>query len=691
MKRSSPKISTFLLLITTCLACTQKESSQGENFTSNVNQIPDKVIDDQAMLTFFENPRNPIKPAFEMLPTASVRPKGWILNMMKNDLEQGIVGALDELYPGIKSDDLYNTARRGGMEDIPEMGDLVLTGAAWEKSIMWWNAETIGNWWDGFIRHAFLTDNKEAIKQSHEVIKNLLASQDDDGYIGIYKTNLRYQHEGSNGELWSQTTAFRTMLAYYELTQDKSVLEAVEKAMKLTMQNYGEKSKNPFYLEHAFGGVTHGLMLTDVCETLFRITNNQDYQEYATYLYKAFSTYSINRSFNDLRYPYLKEKDSLFEGHGVHTYEHIRAMVNTYYNTGYPELETAYNNLLAKLEPVILPSGAGHADEWLLKKEADPTTTAAEYCSMLELRNSYGSLIQKTGNVSFADAAEKLTYNAMLGARNKEGTAITYSKFDNCYLLDGKHHHDEHTKAEPRYKYSPTHSEPAVCCVPNYTRNFPYFLEQMWMKAKDGIASVMFGPSKLTTQINGDEVSIEQITNYPMSDEVTFKFTMNKPMTFDFLIRQPNWSDGLESSIELGELMDGFYTISKGWKNGEEITIKFNNKIKQHKALNGEVYLQRGPIVFAFEIPHKEETIKNYNNDNFRDYHCLPTSKEYENLYISPNSKFELKSKSNSGSFYDFQWELEGSLFNTAKNKNQKVTLVPIGRTVLRRVTFSER
>lgn len=289
--------------------------------------------------------------------------------MIKSDLEQGIVGALGELYPGIKSDDLYNTARRGGMEDIPEMGDLVLTGAEWEKSIMWWNAETIGNWWDGFIRHAFMTNHQEAIQQSHKIIQNLLNSQDEDGYIGIYKPNLRYQHEGSNGELWAQTTAFRTMLAYYEFTQDKRVLKAVEKAMKLTMKNYGETGKNPFYLKNAFGGVTHGLMLTDVCETLFRITKNQGYQDYATFLYKAFSTYSINRSFNDLRYPFLKHKDSLFEGHGVHTYEHIRSMVYAYYNTGYPELKTANNNMLAKLEPVILPSGAGHADEWLLKKK----------------------------------------------------------------------------------------------------------------------------------------------------------------------------------------------------------------------------------------------------------------------------------------------------------------------------------
>ncbi|WP_299365793.1 beta-L-arabinofuranosidase domain-containing protein [Winogradskyella sp.] len=664
----------------------EDKNSQGENFSENVNKVAETIIDDSDQLTFFKNPENPLQPKFEQFPTGSVKPKGWILNMMKNDLETGVVGALDELYPGIASDDIYNSARRGGLEDVPEMGDLVLTGAEWEQSIMWWNSETIGNWWDGFIRHAFLTDNKEAIAQSHAIVKNLLASQDKDGYIGIYKPNLRYQHEGSNGELWAQTTAFRTMLAYYEFTNDKAVLEAVEKGMKVTMDNYGERSKNPFYLKNAFGGVTHGLMLTDVCETLFRITQNQAYQDYATYLYKAFSTYSINRSFNDLRYPYLVQKDSMFEGHAVHTYEHIRTMANAYYNTGYPELKTAYDNMLAKLEPCILPSGAGHGNEWIAKLEAHPTHTGSEYCTMLELRNSYGSLIQKTGDVDFADAAEKLTYNGMLGFRNEEGTAITYGKTDNCYVLDGHHHENGESREDPRYKYSPTHSEPAVCCVPNYGRNFTYFLEQMWMKKEDGIAVTMFGPSRLTIKVDESEISIEQITNYPMSDEVTFKFSMDTPKTFKFYVRQPKWSDGIEDESVFEGFENGYYMISKEWRNQDTLTVRFKNEIKVHSANNDEVYLQKGPLVYALEIPHIEETIKEYEN-GFRDYYCFPKNKSYEGLTLNETTNFNLKSNLNEATFYGAKLLLQGELFD-ASNNSINVQLVPIGKTVLRRVTF---
>jgi hypothetical protein len=134
----------FVLLLALWSCKEEKQNSQGEHFNNNVNKVANIIVDDSEQLTFFNNRKQPIQPKFVQFSSGSVQPKGWILNMMKSDLEQGIVGALDELYPGIKSDDLYNTSRRGGMEDIPEMGDLVLTGAEWEKSIMWWNAETIG-------------------------------------------------------------------------------------------------------------------------------------------------------------------------------------------------------------------------------------------------------------------------------------------------------------------------------------------------------------------------------------------------------------------------------------------------------------------------------------------------------------------------------------------------------------------
>ena len=658
------------------------QGSQGESFTTQVDQVEATIQNDSVLLSFFENPKRPLTPAFEVFDTGEVTPKGWILEMMKADLKHGVVGALDRLYPGIAQDDIYGKNRRGGLEDVPEMGDLVLTGAAWEKSIMWWNAETTGNWWDGFIRHAYLTQDKSAMQKADAIVHNLLASQDQNGYIGIYKPNLRYKHQGSNGELWAQTTAFRTLLAYFEFTQDPRVLSAVEKAMQFTMEAYGPNGKNPFDLENAFGGVTHGLMLTDVCETLYRLTGLQEYSDYAIYLYQAFSTFSINRSFNDLRYPFLIQKDSLFEGHAVHTYEHIRSLAQAYFATGYPELATAYTHMQSKLERCILPSGAGHGNEWIAKKEADPTHTSAEYCSMLELRNSYGSLLQKTGDLSFADAAEKLTYNAMLGFRNPEGTAITYGKADNTYILDGNHYENGKSTPDPRYKYSPTHSEPAVCCVPNYGRNLSYFLNQMYMKSPSEIAILMYGPSRLKTNANGVAITIEQITDYPWNDRVQFKVSVAEPVRFTLKIRHPKWAESLDLDGINATAEKDFLRINKLWNSSVSFTLSFNNPILEKETNNGEVYYQKGPLVYAYEIPHTEKTIKTYQNTDFKDYYCFPSDDDYQYLSIS---------KQGIEPFAEDETSILGSFFNSKTQKAVQLPLVPMGKTVLRRVTFPKK
>ncbi|MEL6843393.1 MAG: beta-L-arabinofuranosidase domain-containing protein, partial [Bacteroidota bacterium] len=442
---------------------------------------------------------------------------------------------------------------------------------------------------------------------------------------------------------------FRMLLAYYEMTGKAAVLQAVEKAMALTMQRYSDTGRNPFLLENAFGGVTHGLMMTDVCESLHRITGKQEYQEYATYLYRAFSTYSVNRAFNDMRYPFLAKKDSLFTGHGVHTYEHLRTLINAYYNTGYPELKAAWENALYKLDQCILPSGAGHGNEWIAGLKADPTITSTEFCCMLELRNFYGSAFQKTGNVHFADQAEKLTFNAIMGARNVNGSAITYGKSDNCYRLDGHHHGEGESHADVRYKYSPTHSDPAVCCVPNYSRNFSYYLDQMWLKKEDGLVAALYGPSILETNWQGKRIKIEQRTQYPHSEAIRFTLTLEEPVEMAIYLRRPQWSDRLEVEAEGASLaveLD-YYRLYKRWEEGDEIALYFTPVVERKMLSADEFYFQRGPLVYAYPIPHREETIKTYAGTNFRDYYCLPTETEYEAIRFAKQAKIDYRRTAN--------------------------------------------
>ena len=648
--------------------------------------------------SFFENPREFIEPKFELLPVNEIKPEGWIRSIMEEDISEGFVSALDKLVPKLMSDDAFNTARRKNVNDIPNVGTQELTGAEWEISMQWWAGETLGNWWDGYLRNAYMTDSKQGIAKINEIVAYLLSGQDEDGYLGIYSKEMRYRHEGSNGELWSQTTLFRMLLGYYEFTGDKSVLTAVEKAMALTMKEYNKNKNNPFDVSVDYGGVSHGLMMTDVCETLYRITKHKKYNDYAVYLYQDFSEHPINRAFNDIGYDLLMEKDSLFQSHSAHTYEHLRSVLLAKQVTGYPELDAAFKSAMNKLNNCILPSGAGFGNEWLNKQKSDPATTAAEFCGMQELRVFYTSALQKTGDIQFADNAEKMTFNAMQGTRNSNGKGITYCKTDNCYILDAKSPQSGFEEEDGRYKYSPTHGDMAVCCNPSYSRNLPYFVSNMWMKASDGLAAVLYGPSTLTTSYHGVNIKIEERTNYPFSDDIEFIFTTDAEVELKIYLRKPNWSNELKIEIDGAEISEegGYSLINKKWKTGDTIKVSFTNEIFPVTANNSELAIQRGALVYALEIPQREEITKEYEVEGFTDYMVFATDDLYKNVQLNKSPKddsfglkySEDKNPINLNPWYKGDTYLIGEFYNTELNKLMQLKLVPMGGTILRRVTF---
>ena len=95
----------------------------------------------------------------EWLHFSEIKPKGWILHQMTNDLEQGFVGHLDELVPEILvDDDIYGKDRID--TEKSKLGTL---------GKMWWNSESQSNWWDGYIRHAVLTENEAAMAKAKKI------------------------------------------------------------------------------------------------------------------------------------------------------------------------------------------------------------------------------------------------------------------------------------------------------------------------------------------------------------------------------------------------------------------------------------------------------------------------------------------------------------------------------------------
>ena len=622
--------------------------------------------------------------AFTCLPAGETRPGGWIKAQLVRDLEMGFTGHLDSLTHYARSDIFGKskiTGIRPGEDGSPE-----------HIPKSWWPGETIPVWLDGYLRAAFLTDHPGAKAKMHAFMQHLLDYQEEDGYIGIYLPETRYNHTTENAELWSQSRIFRVMLAYYEFTGDLRVLTAVRKAVDLTMDQYGPE-RSYFSVDNALGGVSHGLMFTDILEWLYRLTGDDKYITFGEFLYDDYTNFDVDR-LNDARIDYLLDPGREIVGHTPHIAEHLRVPAWLFYASGTQKYRQAYETGYAKLEQFMVPSGAVHSGHREDVEGTPPTPEMAyEYCGITELFDTQKFLLEKTGETRYADSGEKLVLNAGQGARLSDGTCVTYFSRDNRYQATSE-------GSGGRFKFSPTHEEIAVCCNPNASKLMPYYVDGMWMKRSgdsQGLVAMFYGPSLLETKITGTMVRIRQETHFPFSDTVRFLVEPERQIPFALWLRIPAWCDEMRIEVEGAEISerDGFKIIHRDWTHGDSFQVTFVTGIQTIEAVNGEIAFQRGPLLYSLPIPHEKRKIKDYALKGFADYEYTPTGDDLWNLHLDPaqlknGSAFIHEYTGTSDSLYPWDGtpsHLKGRFYDQ-QGDMKVVIVVPMGTTILRRLTF---
>jgi len=608
----------------------------------------------------------------QALPFGSIKPAGWVKIQMQNDIE-GFVGNLDKLVPDLMNDPIYSTGRLQKNSKAKDLGNLKEGDAAGDEQYKWWNSETQSNWWDGYIRNVFLLDDKKGIEKVNLYIQDILETQDEDGYIGIYSPELRYRFDGENGELWAKATLYRSLLAYYEATNNQKVWNALIKAVDNVMQNYPVNVSSPFSSGNGFnGGVSHGLTFTDVLDKMYQFTGDEEYQEFALFLYNDFSkTY---QSECDVQLTNILDPNYKLKSHGVHTYEHLRPLIVAAFASGDSVLNNALNIYLARIAKTTTPSGGAIGDEWIARRSADATHTGYEYCSLHELMDGYTLLLQKTGKAHVADDAEKIFYNAAQGSRNPDHSCIAYLKTDNSYEMMGtKNGEVEADRKQTRYKYSPAHQDVAVCCSPNAGRITPYFVQSSWMKQADTLVATVLMPNILNTTINNNNIQIENVTGYPYQNSFVFKIRMDKPATLRIKIRKPGWVEEIITD-EAFMLENDFLVIERKFRESDNITLEFKTSVKIHQDNNHEKYFTYGALVFAHPIPSKQIKTKEY-------------LKGFDDLSYEPldNTRY-LFSEKNDAVYRNGR--IEAGFINEATKTPEILFLEPVGKTILRQTTF---
>ncbi len=608
-------------------------------------------------------------------------PKGWIFDEMKRDLD-GFVGNLDIVVPDIiTKDDIYVKDRLTKKVKAKDVG-AIAQDADWEVQYLWWNSESFSNWLDGFVRNAYLIKDEKMMDKAKNFIYHILESQDDDGYIGIYDEDLRYNFSSENGELWAQATFYRAAMSYYELTKEEIVFEKIKRAVDHTMEIYKIDESTPFNLENDYAGACHGLMFVDVCYTIYKYTNEKKYVDYAAFLYEDYSKYDLSEK--DIIKSNLEKYDLSFFGHGPHIYEHFRAVIlaNLSNNGKYENLIQSY---LLKLFYSTTPSGGPIGDEWVFNRTASATDTGYEYCSLQELLHSYGLLLELTNDKKIADKMEWLFYNAAFGARHPHKSQIAYCQRDNAYKTFGKEPEGK-VGENVRYKYSTAHQDAAVCCVPNAGRILTYFLEFAYSEYKNGLNVDFYVPSTTQRTINNVSISIEQETNYPFQLESTLKIKGDGKLPIR--LRKPEWATNMTIECVGATITetDKEIIVEKTWSD-DVITISFDTEVKEHFDFIREAYYSYGPLVYSLKIEEDFEAGRDYGTLE-PDSLYSPKSFSYEEWNSTKETLSSFKVLSLGESFQS-PTILEGVIEDNKTTK--KAEFFPMGSTLLRKVTFKKK
>jgi len=617
----------------------------------------------------------------ECLPFGEIKPAGWMKEQMRKDLD-GFVGHLDELVPDLMADQIYGADRLTKAHKSKNLGNI---GPDLDPQYLWWNSETQSNWRDGFIRNAILLDDKNYLAKSEAYINYILSTQDADGYLGIYSPDLRYNFKDENGELWAKTTVLRGLLAWYEYTGKPEILDAVKKAVDNVMKNYPADKSSPFKSAKPFaGGMTHGLVFTDILDRLFQLTGNQAYPKYALFLYKNFSenTLAEDAQITKINNPAYKLKE-----HGAHTYEHLRPLVLAYYATGDPALKNAVDIYLKRISDCTTPSGGPIGDEWIGERHADATKTGYEYCSLQELMDGYISLLQKSGETHFGDQAEHLFLNAAQGARLTDKSAIAYCKTDNSFEMKGTRNGEiQKGENQTRYKYSPAHQDVAVCCAPNAGRIMPYYVKSMWMKDSGGLVATLPGPCELNTTVKGFKVRILEETEYPFGNTIKYQVQATQPVAFSIKIRKPAWAKGFKLNSNYTE-KDGYIIISKTWNSSQTIKLEWIAQPEVKQDRNRESYFSYGALVFALPVESRETILKQYAVAGLSDLAYEPMKLAKYRISLTEKPGVEVQNHESPGN----PWKsitLKTKLKNEETGVAETVSLLPLGATILRQETF---
>jgi hypothetical protein len=486
-----------------------------------------------------------VKPVFLPLPIGSVQPQGWLRDWAQSARE-GITGHLDEWHPTFAD----------GWKGIP----IKSTGANAEGT--GWPIEQSAYWLDGALRLGLVLHDEALIKK----IRARLDPVVDGVNKAEFGTSFIYWRKGYKPhgfDSWAHSQMGRALVALYQGTSDKRVLEALVKVYAVYPVNMG--------LIH-FSDVTGLCNLDPMLET-YSLSGDRRILERAL---QALAQPAVEKDFLGWR-----DGLSLRPGHMVILYENIRLPAVVYPWSGDThQLQATLGAFKWLDEQHMLPYGVASGEEFASGIGGFRKTETCDVTAML-LSASWMYRIQ--GNGDWGDRMERAFFNAGAAPVARDFQTMCYYQSPNRLCSDS-------LPTQPRAQapgpggihYSALGCTNVLCCVGAVNRILPQFITHMWMATRDnGLAATLYGPCMVAALAGeGVPVNVRTTTDYPFGETVRMEVEPKKDAAFPLYLRIPGWCPAARIAVNGGAVTvapddKGFAKIARTWVKGDVVELRF--------------------------------------------------------------------------------------------------------------------
>jgi DUF1680 family protein len=471
---------------------------------------------------------------------------------------------------------------------------------------------------DGLVPLAYLTEDPVLLAKVKKWLNWTLDHQTQEGWIGPTK----------NQDWWPNFVMLKVLTQYQEATGDARVIPLMRKYFAYQAAHIDERPLKEWAIYRWQDEVlsilwlynrTGDAALLDLARKLH--AQGKDWNAQAAHF--AFTGKVTGSAAN-------------LDTHGVNNAQALKAAAVWSLITNSEADRAAIYQMLRVLDEYHrLPNGMFSADEHFAGQ--DPSQ-GVELCAVVEAMFSLETDLAITGDAAFADRLEKIAYNALPGTITEDFWAHQYDQQPNQVMCTlSKRNWTTNGPESNLYGLEPNFG----CCTANMHQGWPKLVSSLWMVTpQGGLAAIAYAPSEVSTIIAGVAVMIEEQTEYPFRDTITFAMHPARPLAFPLKLRVPSWAASATLSIN-GEPQPSpkagaFFEITRMWKEGDSVTLQLPMPVRASTWYHDSIAIERGPLVFSLKIGQSWRQEKQTGPS--KDWEVFPTTPWNYALVIDPRN-----------------------------------------------------